>query len=65
MKLEQWRDTLETRGLHISHSIKKHLQCNSGDEQNDEGIDVYFGEQLLFPKDNFRHLVLLHKKTNS
>lgn len=64
VKLEQRRDTLEICGLRISQSKKKHLWCNFSNEPNDEGMDAQFGEQLLFPKDNFRHLVLLYKKIN-
>lgn len=56
MKLEQWRATLETRGLRVSRSKTEYVWCNFSSEPNEEGLDVRIGGQLLEPKDNFRYL---------
>ena len=35
-KLEEWREFLESQGLHISRTKIEYLRCNfSGDEQHD------------------------------
>ncbi|XP_074347610.1 uncharacterized protein LOC141686476 [Apium graveolens] len=55
-KLEQWRVTLETSGLHVSHSKTEYMWCNFNNEPEEEGVDVRIGEHLLVPKESFKYL---------
>ncbi|XP_074363559.1 uncharacterized protein LOC141704140 [Apium graveolens] len=61
-KSEQWRVTLETLGLRVSHSKTEYMWCNFSNEPDEEGVDVRIGEHLLVPKESFKYLgSMIHK----
>ncbi|XP_071687880.1 uncharacterized protein [Rutidosis leptorrhynchoides] len=63
-RLEQWRMALEGNGLQISRQKTEYLRCDfdrNNDEQ-DDGVNICIGEQVLHPKTFFRYLgSMLHK----
>ncbi|XP_071688299.1 uncharacterized protein [Rutidosis leptorrhynchoides] len=63
-RLEQWRVALERNGLQISRHKTEYLRCHfnrNGDEQ-DDGVNVCIGYQILHLQTSFRYLgSVLHK----
>ena len=55
-KLEQWRVTLEARGLRISRSKTEYLRCSFSGENAEEETHVNIGGQVVTRKDSFRYL---------
>ncbi|XP_071728401.1 uncharacterized protein [Rutidosis leptorrhynchoides] len=59
-RLEQWRDALQ-----ISRQKTKYLRCDfdrTEDEQN-VGVNIYIGDQILHSQDSFRYLGLVLRKS--
>ncbi|GJR89387.1 retrovirus-related pol polyprotein LINE-1 [Tanacetum coccineum] len=63
-RLEQWRETLEDKGLRVSREKTEYLLCNfnmNEDDQNEEA-KIRIGEHILESNESFRYLgSLIHK----
>ncbi|XP_071697222.1 G-type lectin S-receptor-like serine/threonine-protein kinase At4g27290 [Rutidosis leptorrhynchoides] len=63
-RLEQWREALEQSGLRISRQKTEYLRCdfNSVENEQNVGVNISIGDQILHPQDSFRYLgSVLHK----
>ncbi|XP_071732414.1 uncharacterized protein [Rutidosis leptorrhynchoides] len=63
-RLEQWRVALEGNGLQISRQKMEYIRCDfdRNDDEQDDGVNICIGDQILHPKTSFRYLgSMLHK----
>ena len=55
LKLELWRQTLESKGFRVSRTKTEYMRCDFGNATHEEG-DVSFEGQVVPRKDIFRYL---------
>ncbi|GJU65230.1 retrovirus-related pol polyprotein LINE-1 [Tanacetum coccineum] len=57
-RLEQWRETLEDKGLQVSREKTEYMRCDLNRNENDqnEEAEIRNGEHILQPKESFRYL---------
>ena len=55
MKLELWRQTLESKGFRVSRTKTEYMRCDFGNATHEEG-DVSLEGQVMPRKDIFRYL---------
>ncbi|XP_071728136.1 uncharacterized protein [Rutidosis leptorrhynchoides] len=63
-RLEQWRVALENNGLQISRQKMEYLRgdFDGNDDEQDDGVNICIGDQILRPQTSFRYLgSMLHK----
>ncbi|XP_071704173.1 uncharacterized protein [Rutidosis leptorrhynchoides] len=63
-RLQQWRVALESNGLQISRQKTEYLRCDFSrdDDEQDDGVNICIGDQILHPQTSFRYLgSVLHK----
>nr|XP_009622333.1 uncharacterized protein LOC104113756 [Nicotiana tomentosiformis] len=56
VKLEVWRETLESKGFKLSRSKTKYLECKFRDWMHEEGVEVKIGTQVVPKKNSFKYL---------
>ncbi|GJZ14263.1 putative ribonuclease H-like domain-containing protein [Tanacetum coccineum] len=63
-KVDQWRETLEDKGLRVSREKTEYLRCDFNKNENDQNKEAKIrnGDHILQPKESFRYLgSVIHK----
>ncbi|XP_060179517.1 B3 domain-containing protein REM17-like isoform X4 [Lycium barbarum] len=55
-KLEDWRQTLESKGFKLSRTKTEYLECKFSEAPQEAGLEVRLGTQVIQKKSSFKYL---------